>query len=376
MAVDGSGDGRRDIPTPVRLLILLAVLALFFVSINLMGASLKAMTASTVEDLLREATANPLVGLLLGILATSIIQSSSTTTTIVVSFAAFGMVDLAGAIPIVMGANIGTTVTNTIVSFMHIRRKQEFERALAAGTVHDFFNVLATMVLFPLEYFTGVLAKSAVWLQDLVIGQSIGELGGLKAVIKPIVSAVMDVLNSPWLSLVLSLLLLFLSLTLLVKIMRALFIRKMARIIDRILFRNAANAFLLGIIFTCLVQSSSVTTSLIVPLVGAGMLTLEQVFPYTLGANVGTTITAFLAALAAAALPTASATAGVGLTVAIVHLLFNLFGIVLIYPIRFVPIFLARWLARMMSTSRRKAVLFLLCYFALYLTPLVILLVF
>jgi sodium-dependent phosphate cotransporter len=89
---------------------------------------------------------------------------------------------------------------------------------------------------------------------------------------------------------------------------------------------------------------------------------------------VGTTITAFLAALAAAALPTAGATAGVGLTVAIVHLLFNVFGIVLIYPVKFVPIFLARWLAHTMSASRRKAVLFLLCYFAVYLTPLAILL--
>ena len=361
----------RDAPVGLRLLFLLITVFVFFLSINLMGEALKALTKSYVKDLLQQATDHPVVGLLLGILTTSIIQSSSTTTSIVVAFAASGALSLQAAVPIVMGANIGTTVTNTLVSFGHVRRKAEFERALAAGTVHDWFNILATAVLFPLEVATGFLAKSATAVKDAVIGTSFGKVEGLKAVIKPVVSATMEFLHWPWLSLVVSLLILFLSLTVMVKIMRAIFIDKMAKTLDRFLFRNAASAFVVGLVFTVLVQSSSVTTSLIVPIVGAGILTLEQVFPYTLGANVGTTVTAFLAALALASVAgPADATAGVGVTVAVVHLLFNVFGIVIIYPVKRIPIGLAKWLARVMTVSRKRTIMFLILYFVLYLAPL------
>jgi sodium-dependent phosphate cotransporter len=196
---------------------------------------------------------------------------------------------------------------------------------------------------------------------------------GLKTLIKPIVHGVLDTCPA-WLSLVISLLVLFASLTLMVKIMRSIFIRKMARILDRFLFRNAVSAFVVGVVFTILVQSSSVTTSLIVPLVGAGILTLRQIFPYTLGANIGTTVTAFLAALAlAAGAEPGDTLVGLGVTVALVHLLFNIFGIVLIYPIRAVPIWLAEWLARHMTTSPQKAVVFLIIYFLAHIAPLAML---
>ncbi len=166
--------------------------------------------------------------------------------------------------------------------------------------------------------------------------------------------------------------------------MRSIFIQKMAKIMDRFLFRNAFTAFVVGIIFTVLVQSSSVTTSLVIPLVGAGILTLTQIFPYTLGANIGTTVTAFLAALALAAGvegnvnvgAAVQAAAGVGVTVAVVHLLFNVFGIILIYPIKRVPIFLAEWLSVVVSTSKKNVIIFIIVYFSLYLVPLTLLLVF
>ena len=73
----------------------------------------------------------------------------------------------------VMGANVGTTVTNTIVSLGHITRSSEYERAFAAATVHDFFNILVTCVLFPLEVAFGMLEKSAVWVQELIVGNTV-----------------------------------------------------------------------------------------------------------------------------------------------------------------------------------------------------------
>ncbi len=385
-AIGEAASEGREIPFLARFLLLLAVLFLFFVSISLMGGALKALTKSTVLQLLKQATEHPVVGLLMGILATSIIQSSSTTTSVVVGFTASGTLSLAAAIPMIMGANIGTTVTNTLVSFAQVRRHDAFERALAAGTVHDFFNILATAILFPLEISTHILQRSATWLEGHVIGASFGKVGGLKALIHPIVHQTMELLQVPWISLVLALILLFVSLTLMVKIMRSIFVKRMARTLDRVLFRNDGTAFFLGLIFTVLVQSSSVTTSLIVPIVGAGLLTVRQIFPYTLGANVGTTVTAFLAALAAASSvmltgdasvdQAAMAAANAGVTVAIVHLLFNVFGILLIYPINFIPIWLATKLAKYMTVSRRRVVLFVFVYFGIYLAPLAILLLF
>ena len=381
---DTSTDRLTGLPVPIRLLTLLATLFVFFISINLMGDALKALTTTYVKDLLSEATAYPLVGLFLGILTTSIIQSSSTTTSIVVAFAATGTIELRAAIPIIMGANIGTTVTNTLVSFAYIRRQGEFRRAMAAGTVHDWFNILATMILLPLEMSTHLLERCAIWVKGEMIGSSFGKLGGLKTLVKPIVHALSDLFHYPGITLAVALIVLIASLIIMVKVMRSIFIQKMAKIMDRFLFRNAFTAFVVGIIFTVLVQSSSVTTSLVIPLVGAGILTLTQIFPYTLGANIGTTVTAFLAALALAAGvegnvnvgAAVQAAAGVGVTVAVVHLLFNVFGIILIYPIKRVPIFLAEWLSVVVSTSKKNVIIFIIVYFSLYLVPLTLLLVF
>jgi sodium-dependent phosphate cotransporter len=110
-----------------------------------------------------------------------------------------------------------------------------------------------------------------------------------------------------------------------------------------------------------MVQSSSITTSVMVPLAGAGLVTLEQVFPITLGANVGTTITALLASMAAPA-----ETAALAVQIALVHLLFNLMGIVLVFPLRVtrqIPLRAATWLAAVAARSKRAAILYLLLLF-------------
>ena len=106
---------------------------------------------------------------------------------------------------------------------------------------------------------------------------------------------------------------------------------------DKTLFKNSFTALLLGLALTVMVQSSSITTSLIVPMAGAGVLTLVQIFPYTLGANIGTTFTAMLASLATGNIS--------AVTVAFAHLIFNILGIVFVYPIKRAPIFLATKIA-------------------------------
>jgi len=352
-----------------KVLLLFLLVYVFLVSIKLMGASFN-LFGNDFAEFLIETTSNPLAALFIGIVATSLIQSSSTTTSIVVGLVAAGGLSLGNAIPIIMGANIGTTVTNTIVSVMHVTRKQEFERAFAASVVHDFFNIMAVLVLFPLEMTTHILENSATLLSDAFVGAGgMKFVGPLDYLVKPAVKLIAELTgNSPITMLVLSLLMLFLALKFIVDTARSLMMTHFEVMIDRYLFRNAPTAFVLGILLTVLVQSSSITTSLIIPLVGAGILTVRKIFPYTLGSNIGTTITAMMAALITLN--------PVAVTVAFTHLLFNIFGIALIYPFREIPIRLSMAFAKLVSKSKKHAIVFLSVYFLLHIIPLIFILAF
>ncbi|OQX95607.1 hypothetical protein B6I21_04555 [candidate division KSB1 bacterium 4572_119] len=338
---------------------LLALLYIFMLSITLMGSAFKLFGKDFANQLIAT-TSNPFVGLVIGILATSVIQSSSTTTSIVVGLVGASALSINTAIPIIMGANIGTSVTNTLVSIGHIARKDEFERAFSASIVHDFFNLIAVSIIFPIQYFTNILGISANFLAG-----TFQNIGGLKAVspikviTKPAVHLITELTGeSGILVLIISLMLLFITLRYLVKVLKSLVIGKIEKFFDKIIFRNALMGLIFGLIITALVQSSSITTSLIVPLVGAGILTIEQIFPYTLGANIGTTVTAMLAAMATGNIA--------AITVAFSHLSFNIIGTVLIFPIRFIPISLAKWMAKLSVKNKIYPILYIVIVFFLF----------
>ena len=338
---------------------LIALVYAFLVSIGLLGASLKFFGKGFAHQLI-ESSNNPLVALFGGVLATALIQSSSTTTSIVVGLVAAGTMPFQTAIYVVMGANIGTSVTNILVSLGHITRSVEFKRAYSASTIHDFFNLMAVLILFPLQYYFNILG----FLSDHLASEY-AHLGGLKfaspikLITKPAIHFLIDLLNKkPWPILILSLVLLFVALRYLVKILKILVIDRVEAVFDTVIFKNAARAMGLGVILTVMVQSSSITTSLVVPLAGAGILTLEQIFPYTLGANVGTTITAILAAL--------SLGDQTAVAVSFAHLLFNVLGILIVWPIpaiRRIPMRLARGLTAIATAHRWLAVLYILLVF-------------
>ncbi len=341
-------------------LALVGLLFAFFVGLDLMGLSFKLFGKGFAEMLI-ERTANPFVGLVVGILATSLVQSSSTTTSMTVGLVAAGALTIDGAIPIIMGANIGTSVTNTLVSMAQISRREEFRRAFAGATLHDFFNLLTVVILFPLELSFHILRTAASWLETVLEGSGGMELfDPLKAVVRPVAQWVSgDLLGSSGgLTLAAGVLLLFLALKFLVDLLKDLVSSKAERILDRTLFRSAFAAVGAGMLITVMVQSSSITTSVMVPLVGAGVVTLEQLFPFTIGANLGTTVTALLASLATGD-PAA-------VSVAIAHLLFNLFGSLLIYPfppIRRIPLAMARGLGTLGSRNRPAAIAYVVTVF-------------
>lgn len=348
--------------------IVLLLLYLFLVSISLLGAAFKAFGSGFSRTLLT-ATDDPVLGLMIGLLATSLIQSSSSTTSIVVGLVAAGALTVRGAVPMIMGANMGTTVTNTIVAMTSMGRRNEFMRAFAGATMHDIFNLLTILILFPLEMATHYLEDTAAWLaRHLAGGGGLEFHSPVKTAVKPVVALAQDLLKGTGLPggavgavlLAAALAGIFLALTLLTRRMRGVVLGRAEGVFGRHVMRSGPMAMLLGVVLTATVQSSSITTSLLVPMIGAGIVPLQAGFAVTLGANVGTTVTALLASLAGNL---------AGVTVALVHLLFNLSGILIFYPVRpmrRIPIRLARLLAYRTVRRRIYALLYMLgIFFAL-----------
>ena len=355
-------------PSPIRVIggviYFLFLLLLFFVSIELMGTTFEMFGGRGLADQLLSFASNPVSGLLIGFLATSLVQSSSTTTTMVVIMVGAGTIDIGLAVPIIMGANIGTTTTNTIVSLGHVTRPAEFERAFAASTVHDFFNVLAAFTLLPVEVYFHPIERTAVRLQGMFADAAggVGWDSPLKALRDPPADFIAGMVTNPFVLLILALALLLLALRGLLVLMRGAVLERLSGLFDRVLFRNDAASFALGVAATATVQSSSATTSLIVPLAGTGVLSLRQIFPYTIGANIGTTITAILASLG-----TGSAAA---MIVALAHLTFNVFAVVVFYPLKALPIWLATGWGAFAARSKAGTATVLSVYVALHVIPL------
>jgi len=346
--------------TILKILGVFCALYLFLVGIKGLSIGIKLLGGDFAKTVIAT-TSNSFVALFIGIISTAIFQSSSTTTSLIVGMVGGGALTLKGAIPMIMGANIGTTITNMIVSIGHINRSSEFRRAFAAATIHDFFNVIAVIILFPLEMIFGILEKSALGLGKLFFGK-VTTNQEFHSPIKQAIEYGADHLktlssDNNVLLIVISVLLTFTMLFSIVKVLRSLVLHKVEIFFDQYFFRSAITAFSFGIILTILVQSSSITTSTIIPLAGAGVLTLRQIYPFTLGANIGTTVTALLASL------TLNVTAMIA---AFSHLFFNIFGIILIYLnplLRDIPMKLSKWIADVAMQNKALPIIYLLIIF-------------
>jgi sodium-dependent phosphate cotransporter len=379
-AIPGMGDGKphkpsirlapREHPPWLRGVYAGVFLYLFICAINVMGGGLKMMakappTSGWIDEVLSGAT-NPFAALTAAVVVTAVVQSSSFTTSMIITMAAAGVIRVETAIFAVMGANIGTSVTSTLVALANMRIRRQFRRAFTAAIVHDIFNLLCVAVLFPIEWATGFLSTIARFVAEGLGIETEGKpTSVVKIVTKPVVelfewTAELVFSNPAWVGLsvaVAGLALLFISLAMLVKNLKGALLRQLEALFRSVFFRNDLVAGVVGTITTVLVQSSSVTTSLIVPLAGAGAVKLRRVFPFVLGANIGTTVTGIIAAAAVVD------HRDVAVTVAACHVLFNICGITIWYPLRGVPLGLAHWYGNLAARSKRYAFLFLLTVF-------------
>jgi solute carrier family 34 (sodium-dependent phosphate cotransporter) len=346
--------------TFLKILGVIFALYMFLVGIKGLSTGIKHIGGDFANTVM-STTSNPFTALFIGILATTLFQSSSTTTSLIVGMVSGGAITLSGAIPMIMGANIGTTVTNTIVSIGHINRGNEFKRAFAASTVHDFFNIMSVLILFPIEMTFGILEKTSIGLGNFLFGK-VSTTQVFNSPIKKVVkwgSKQIEVISfdNNTIYIIFSVAITFIMLYLIVKLLRSLVLKKVEVFFDQYIFKTAIRGLIFGMLLTISVQSSSITTSTIVPLAGAGVLTLVQIFPFTLGANIGTTVTALLASLSL------DVTAMVA---AFSHLFFNLFAIGIIYPIpavRNIPIKLAEWISEVAVKNKFIPIIYLLVLF-------------
>lgn len=339
-------------------MLVVALIYLLLAGVGAIGDGFKAATGNNARELFAFAT-NPLVGLMIGLVATALIQSSSTVTSIIVGMVAGGL-PIPIAIPLIMGANIGTSLTSTIVSLGHIRSGEEFRRAFSAATVHDAFNITAVAILLPLELLFQPLQRLSESLAGLLVSDASVDMKSVNFM-KTLLSPASDLLagsvswlpGAVWSGVALILIgvaMILFVVTAIGKVLRKVMVGRAKDIMHASVGRGPLSGIASGSVITVLVQSSSTTTALIVPLAGSGVFSLKQVYPFTLGTNIGTCVTALLAATAIT-----GPTAEVAMQIALVHLLFNLLGILIIYALPFlrgVPPMIAEGLATLAQRSK------------------------
>jgi len=458
-----NGKLKRVSVTLGKIIALLLMLYLFICSLSFLSSAFRLLGGKAAGSAFSSngIVSNPVAGLMMGVVATVLLQSSSTTTSIVVSMVAADILEVSPAIPIVMGANIGTSVTNTIVAIGQIADKDQFRRAFAGATVHDMFNILSVIILLPIEVASNYLFRlTKVIIESMHLGEGDESLKKelLSKLTKPFTSLVIQldkkiiesiakgdksadskslikyicdkgdkitkvvmvnkqvnetivtatnqtsyvlknitvpenqtstinvklckfIFHDTGLSdtavgaimLVIALVILCVCLVLIVKTLHSLLRGQIAVVIRKTInsdfpkpfgFLTGYFAILVGAGMTILVQSSSIFTSALTPLVGLGIISLNRVYPLTLGANIGTTGTGILAALASS-----SDKLGAALQIALCHLFFNISGILIWYPIptlRKIPIKFAKYLGNTTAKYRWFAIAYLVVAFFIF----------
>ena len=475
----------------------------FLLVLSVMGTGFKLLGGKDSAKMF-DVVDNPISGVMIGILATVLVQSSSTTTSIIISLVGANELSVNSAVFMVMGANIGTSVTNTIVAMGHFANQDDLRRGFSAATVHDCFNLLSVAVFLPLNWIYPFLEKMTYeMVKDIETCDSDEDNCNKREFLKPYVSPYAkgiakynkDVSKyvsqgycmglcdhsyssddlatisgwvceqtdagdnscgnvhssfkaSSWMSsgklykkrvpayiktdanglantadarfyyscpatedcdtatlaynetteelsidtlaadtlyavcphpktslcekrllkgglaldewkmtdegagtflTIWALGALCACLFCIVYTLQIIIKGGAARVLKKVIGFNPYLNMVVGMGITIMVQSSSITTSTLTPIAAVGLITLDEMFPLTLGANIGTTLTGIMGATVATSNPVEA------MQVALCHLFFNLFGIALWYPapqMRAVPLRMCRFLGHMTANPK------------------------
>ncbi|TMW63317.1 hypothetical protein Poli38472_002258 [Pythium oligandrum] len=370
----------------------LAIAALYFliIGIKFIGDGFTLVLSCGAQSIF-DFTDNPVAALSIGTITTAIIHSSSTVTSVTVAAVGAGGMSMRQGAYIIMGANIGTCVTCMMVAFGQISDRRRFQRAMGAAAVHDIYNIVSVVIMFPLEVIAHPLEKLSMTMANWKSSRG-AFTSPIDFVVNPLAALVVKVdkkrFNTvaagkeechPDISLVIGgafehasmddrsigaivlsigILFLIVALMALSRMLSRVFLGSTKRAVFKVLDYNGYLNIFLGTAITFGVHSSTVVTSLLTPLAGLGVVTLEQVYPLVIGANLGTTATALLVSLV-----TESDDA---VAIALVHFWFNVFGIVLFYPIpitRMVVLKPAKSFADASAAWPAAAVIYMIAFF-------------
>lgn len=264
---------------------LIGGLALFLYGMNVMGDGLEKMSGGKLERVLEKLTSNPLKAVLLGAGVTAVIQSSSATTVMVVGFVNSGIMKLSQAIGIIMGANIGTTVTAWLLSLTGIEGSSFFMQMLKPSS---FAPILALIGIILVMSNKGGKKKDV---GEIMLGFAVLMQGmeTMSAAVKPLAD-----------------------------------VPEFTNILMK--FDNPVLGILVGALLTAVIQSSSASVGILQALSVTGAFTYSSVIPIILGQNIGTCVTAMISAI--------GANKGARRT-AFVHLYFNIIGTILFMIVYF-----------------------------------------
>lgn len=261
------------------LLQLIGGLALFLFGMNTMGTGLEKTSGGKLEKLLERLTSNPIKAVLLGAAVTGVIQSSSATTVMVVGFVNSGIMKLSQAVGVIMGANIGTTVTSWILSLSGIQSDNFFVSLLKPDSFSPIFALLGVVLLL---FFQSERNKN---IGSIFIGFGVLMFGmdTMSAAVKPLANTpeFVDILT---------------------------------------MFANPVLGLIVGALFTAVIQSSSASVGVLQALCMTGTISVGVALPIIMGQNIGTCITAILSSIGANKNAKRAA---------LIHLYFNLIGTVL-----------------------------------------------
>lgn len=371
------------------ILLYMFLLSLSFLAIGFTLISPYALKAKEIAHFLLK---NPLGSLAIGVLATAIMQNATATTSIVVTMVGVGIIPLETAVPIIMGSNIGTCLTNIFIALAVSKDPYEYKRAFSAAIINDLFNLFTTAILLPLEIFTNFLSILSQNLTEFMTNgkDEFQHVNFVAYFLDPVVDLFIlldkekvttinmnsnntqialrccgkdfqlngtnatqicnecDYWCMPMLEafgdggtgifwIIVSLAIHLGSLFGIVKIFSVLIEGPISEGIRKVLnaslfgswkILNNTLLFILSFQITLVVQSLDIVTATLVPLCGIGIINLQRTYVMTLGSNLGTTVTGILSALTQTG-PNLKKS----LEIALVYTFFNLFGILFWLPI-------------------------------------------
>ncbi|ETN72070.1 sodium-dependent inorganic phosphate transporter [Necator americanus] len=369
---------------------------------------------------------DPISAVVVGMLATVVLQSATTTTNVLVGMVAADLITVHEAIPVMIGSELGGTLVNAIVSLAYSARPEQFRRAFAAATLGDVFNICCIFVILPLELATGFIEEISWLIVDPLIAEQGISFKTLDLLTDPVNRMILEVNEEElrnatidddyfapdhsfvyrcvfkngsriykcpythlfayssfsdsligWIVLIISIAVLVFCLIGIVyliqlNLFQTLLKGPLAKYVRGLLSRECPgkwrpctgySVMLVGLLITLAIQSNNIFNSSLTPLVGSGVITLEQMYPLILGANIGGSSSAVLAALTADGSRFEKT-----LHMAVCQVMYNIIGTFMFYLIpwtRKLPTFLARRLGEITDQYRWFMVVFILVFFVL-----------